>query len=108
MPETNANSESNYTAQYVPVFPAPSSALLLRVRRPLIVLAHIAAFAFSLMLSFLVVQNMQFRIEWLKLYPALLLFFLVVKLPVFGFFKQYRGWWRYVGISDLLGIYGSW
>jgi FlaA1/EpsC-like NDP-sugar epimerase len=105
MPETN--SESNYKAQYMPVFPAPSSALLLRVRRPLIVLAHIAAFAFSLMLSFLVVQNMQFRIEWLKLYPALLLFFLVVKLPVFGFFKQYRGWWRYVGISDLLGIFGA-
>jgi FlaA1/EpsC-like NDP-sugar epimerase len=91
----------------MPVFPTPSSSLLLRVRRPLIVLAHIAAFAFSLMLSFLVVQNMQFRIEWIRLYPALLLFFLIVKLPVFGFFKQYRGWWRYVGISDLLGIFGA-
>jgi FlaA1/EpsC-like NDP-sugar epimerase len=105
MPETNT--EPNYRAQYIPVFPAPSSSLLLRVRRPLIVLAHIAAFAFSLVLSFLVVQNMQFRIEWLRLYPALLLFFLIVKLPVFGFFKQYRGWWRYVGISDLLGIFGA-
>ena len=78
--------------------------MLLRFRRPLIVVAHIAAFAASLMLSFLVVQNMQFKREWLKLYPALLLFFLVVKLPVFGMFKQYRGWWRYVGISDLHGI----
>ncbi len=29
---------------------------------------------------------------------------LVVKLSVFGLFKQYRGWWRYVGISDLIGI----
>jgi FlaA1/EpsC-like NDP-sugar epimerase len=105
MPKTNA--ESSYKAQHIPVFPAPSSSLLLRVRRPLIVLAHIAAFAFSLMLSFLVVQNMQFRVEWLRLYPALLLFFLIVKLPVFGFFKQYRGWWRYVGISDLLGIFGA-
>jgi FlaA1/EpsC-like NDP-sugar epimerase len=105
MPKTNA--ESSYRAQHIPVFPAPSSSLLLRIRRPLIVLAHIVAFAFSLLLSFLVVQNMQFRIEWLKLYPALLLFFLIVKLPVFGFFKQYRGWWRYVGISDLLGIFGA-
>jgi FlaA1/EpsC-like NDP-sugar epimerase len=34
----------------------------------------------------------------------LLLFVLIVKLPVFGLFKQYRGWWRYVGISDLTGI----
>jgi FlaA1/EpsC-like NDP-sugar epimerase len=70
----------------------------------LIVLAHVAAFATSLMLSFLVVQNMQFRREWLELYPTLLLFFLLVKLPVFAAFKQYRGWWRYVGISDLHGI----
>ena len=81
----------------------PASALL-RFRRPLIVVAHIAAFAASLMISFLVVQNMQFKREWLELYPALLLFFLLVKLPVFGLFKQYRGWWRYVGISDLYGI----
>jgi FlaA1/EpsC-like NDP-sugar epimerase len=33
-----------------------------------------------------------------------LLFFLIVKLPIFGLFQQYRGWWRYVGISDLRGI----
>ncbi|OHB81499.1 MAG: hypothetical protein A2Z38_09615 [Planctomycetes bacterium RBG_19FT_COMBO_48_8] len=59
------------------------------------------------MLSFLVVQNMQFRAEWLELYPALLMLFLIIKLPVFGLFKQYRGWWRYVGISDLLGIFGA-
>ncbi|UCE50517.1 MAG: polysaccharide biosynthesis protein [Phycisphaerales bacterium] len=77
---------------------------LLRYRRPLIVLAHVIAFAASLLLSFLVVQNMQFRSEWLEIYPGLLMFFLLVKLPVFGLFKQYRGWWRYVGISDLRGI----
>jgi len=82
----------------------PAPAALLRFRRPLIVLAHIVAFAVSLMLSFLVVQNMQFRREWLQLYPPLLLFFLVVKLPIFGLFKQYRTWWRYVGISDLRGM----
>jgi FlaA1/EpsC-like NDP-sugar epimerase len=57
------------------------------------------------MLSFLVVHKMQFkRPGWVDIYPTLLLFFLVVKLPVFGLFKQYRGWWRYVGISDLHGI----
>jgi FlaA1/EpsC-like NDP-sugar epimerase len=78
--------------------------VLLRFRRPLIVLAHIVVFAASLMLSFLVVQNMQFKREWLALYLPLLLFFLLVKLPIFGLFKQYSGWWRYVGISDLHGI----
>ena len=107
MPETNANVQPNNKDNDLPEFSTPSPALLLRARRPLIVIAHIIAFASSLMLSFLVVQNMQFRIEWLELYPALLMFFLIVKLPVFGFFNQYRGWWRYVGISDLLGIFGA-
>jgi FlaA1/EpsC-like NDP-sugar epimerase len=107
MPETNMNMKPSSKEQKVPEFSPPFPATLLRIRRPLIVLAHITAFAASLILSFLVVQNMQFRIEWLELYPALLMFFLVIKLPVFGLFKQYRGWWRYVGISDLLGIFGA-
>ncbi|MHC4573715.1 MAG: polysaccharide biosynthesis protein [Planctomycetota bacterium] len=48
---------------------------------------------------------MQFRRSWLvDQYPLLLFFFVVIKLIVFGLFKQYRGWWRYVGISDLTGI----
>ncbi|OHB64247.1 MAG: hypothetical protein A2Y77_07205, partial [Planctomycetes bacterium RBG_13_62_9] len=89
---------------------APSSVLchpglLLTFRKPLIILAHIAAFAASLMFSFLVASNMQFRRDWLvEQYPFLLLLSLAIKLPVFGAFKQYRGWWRYVSISDLLGI----
>ena len=107
MPETNANIQPNNKDKDLPEFSTASPALLLRVRRPMIVLAHIIAFASSLMLSFLVVQNMQFRAEWLELYPALLMLFLIIKLPVFGLFKQYRGWWRYVGISDLLGIFGA-
>jgi FlaA1/EpsC-like NDP-sugar epimerase len=85
--------------------PAPAG-FWLTFRKPLIILAHSAAFAVSLMFSFLVANNMQFRREWLVgQYPFLLLLFLTVKLPVFGLFKQYRGWWRYVGISDLLGIF---
>ena len=107
MSETNTNIQPNNKDKDLPEFSTPSPALLLRVRRPMIVLAHIVAFASSLMLSFLVVQNMQFRAEWLELYPALLMFFLIIKLSVFGLFKQYRGWWRYVGISDLLGIFGA-
>ena len=34
----------------------------------------------------------------------MLRFVLIVKTIIFGLFKQYRGWWRYVGISDLTGI----
>jgi FlaA1/EpsC-like NDP-sugar epimerase len=79
--------------------------ILLRYRKFLIIFAHIVAFAASLMLSFLVANNMQFRRDWLiNQYPLLLFFFIIIKLVVFGLFKQYRGWWRYVGISDLIGI----
>ncbi len=79
--------------------------LLLTFRRPLIIIAHIVAFAASLMLSFLLAYNMQFRRDWLvDIYPILLLFFLIIKLIIFGLYRQYHGWWRYVGISDLIGI----
>jgi FlaA1/EpsC-like NDP-sugar epimerase len=82
-----------------------SSGILLKFRRVLIVFAHIVVFAASLMLSFLVASNMQFSRKWLvEQYPILFLFFLVVKIAVFGLFGQYRGWWRYVGISDLTSI----
>jgi FlaA1/EpsC-like NDP-sugar epimerase len=78
---------------------------LLRYRRPLIVFAHIVTFAASLMLAFLLAFNMQLLRKWLVYqFPLLLLFGLPVKLIIFGQFRQYRGWWRYVGISDLLGI----
>lgn len=84
---------------------AVSPTLLLRFRKPLIILTHIVVFAVSLMLSFLLAKNMRFADGWLiEQYPRLLIGFIVVKLIVFGFFRQYRGWWRYVSISDLTGI----
>jgi len=105
MPESNADVPHHSDTRnelHVPVTPASP---LLSFRKPLVILAHVIAFAASLAFSFLVANNMQFRQEWLiEQYPLLLLFTLAVKLPVFGFFKQYRGWWRYVSISDLLGI----
>ncbi len=105
MPDSNTNTQQSNTGQNpLELSTSPPSALL-RFRKPLIVVAHIIAFAASLMLSFLVANNMQFRRSWfVEQYPSLLLLFLVIKLLVFGFFQQYRGWWRYVGISDLLGI----
>ncbi len=80
-------------------------ATLLKYRKALILFAHVASFAVSLLLAFLVTNNMAFRRAWLlDQYPLLLLFFVAIKLVTFGFFGQYKGWWRYVGISDLVGI----
>ena len=104
MPDSNTNTQlKNRNQNPSELLPVPSA--LLRFRKPLIVLAHIVVFAASLMLSFLVAKNMRFERGWfVNQYPALLLLFIIIKLPVFGLLKQYRGWWRYVGISDLFGI----
>ncbi|MDO8303883.1 MAG: hypothetical protein Q7T18_11635, partial [Sedimentisphaerales bacterium] len=78
---------------------------LLKYRKSIIIGAHIAVFSVSLMLSFLLITNMQFQADWLVYqYPQLLVAFLFVKMTVFGLFKKFRGWWRYVGISDLINI----
>ncbi len=78
---------------------------LLRFRKQMIMLAHIVVFALSLMMAFLLVNNMQFQREWfVTQYPRLLIFFIIIKLIVFGYFRQFQGWWRFVGISDLLAI----
>lgn len=104
MPDPNTNTQQKDKTQNLLEAAAPPTTLL-RLHRTLIIFAHIIAFAASLLLSFLVANNMQFSRNWLiEQYPPLLLFFIVVKLLVFGFSKQYRGWWRYVGISDLVGI----
>jgi len=104
MAELNSDTQQDNTGPGTEQLAHPPTALL-RFRKPLIILSHVIAFAASLLLSFLVASNMEVKQQWLlEQFPPLLVFFLMVKLPVFALFKQYRGWWRYVGISDLSGI----
>lgn len=78
---------------------------LVRYRRVLILFSHIACFAAALFLAFLFAFNMQILRKWfIYQFPILLCVSLMVKLLVFAKFKQYRGWWRYVGLSDLMQI----
>jgi len=111
MTDSNTNTHLRNKNQN-PLEPSTPPAVLLKFRKPLIILAHIVAFAASLMLSFLLANRMQFKDatgrNWLvEQYLLLLLFFIIIKLVIFGLFKQYRGWWRYVGITDLFGIAGA-
>jgi len=111
MSEFQNNTQQKNQNQSLLQLPISPPTTLLRFRKPLIILAHIIAFAASLMLSFLVLNDMKFpglsqvgTIWFVKYYIPFLPLFIPIKLVVFGLFKQYRGWWRYVGISDLLGI----
>jgi FlaA1/EpsC-like NDP-sugar epimerase len=80
---------------------------LIRYRKFFIILAHAGTFAVSLFLAFLFLYayNTQSLRRW-AIYPFLILLLtaLPAKLFIFAYFKQYRGWWRYVGMSDLLKI----
>lgn len=78
---------------------------LIQYRKTLIILTHVAAFTAALGLAFLFMYSMQVLRRWVIYpFPILLAFVLPIKLIVFAYFKQYRGWWRYVGVSDLLKI----
>ncbi len=80
---------------------------LIRYRKIFIMLAHVGTFAAALALAFLFAFVYERGLErrW-AVYPffILLAVILPVKVGVFAYFKQYRGWWRYVGVSDLLKI----
>jgi len=81
------------------------SAALLKYRRAIIIAMHMATFTGALLLAFLLANNMRFETEWLtQQFPVVLLFVMIIKLVVFGICRQYSGWWRYVGIFDLLAI----
>ncbi len=78
---------------------------VLHYRKLLIISVHIVVFAAALILAFLFAFNMHVDRKWLVgPFPFLLLAALPIKLIVFGWYGQYRGWWRYVGITDLIQI----
>jgi FlaA1/EpsC-like NDP-sugar epimerase len=78
---------------------------ILRYRKALIILAHLACFFGALLLAFLFAFDMQLLRKWaIYQFPILLCVAIPVKLIIFAWFKQYQGWWRYVGLGDLFQI----
>jgi FlaA1/EpsC-like NDP-sugar epimerase len=80
---------------------------ILRYRKILIILAHVGCFIAALTLAFIFTfsySDLQSKRRIIYQLPILLLAVVPIKLFVFAWFKQYHGWWRYVGLSDLLQI----
>ncbi len=97
-------SKKEVSTEIKETYGSPDS-FLLNHRRSFILVAHILAFSIALFLAFVMSNNMVVSASWLKLqYPAMLLFVLIVKIIVFRLFRQYSGWWRYVGIADLTSM----
>src|SRR5688572_1293571 len=78
--------------------------LLLLLRRPLIAALHACLVAqawigaFAIRLDFVIAEP--YRTAMLTTLPLVI----VVKLAVFYAFRLFQGWWRYVGLSDLVDI----
>lgn len=77
---------------------------LVFLRRALIVAVHAGLIAlswfgsFSIRLDFAVVEP--YRAAMLSALPAIL----IIKLLVFYVFRLFQGWWKYVGLNDLIDI----
>lgn len=78
---------------------------VLQYRKMLILSVHVVVFVGALLLAFLFAFNMSLDRTWfMGPFLFLLPFAIPIKVIVFGRFGQYQGWWRYVGISDLILI----
>ena len=61
----------------------------------------VLAYLFSFLLQFdFRIQDLGYRLIILQTLPLLL----IIKLPVFYYFRLFNGWWKYVGMNDLLDI----
>lgn len=77
---------------------------LLRYRMPLIVLSQIVLVCISYYSSFVLRLDSNFDASARALFWQTLPLVIVVKLVIFYHFGLLRGWWRYVGMSDVLNI----
>ena len=76
----------------------------LRYRMPLIVLSQIMLICVSYYSSFVLRLDSSFDASAHSLFWQTLPWVIVVKLVIFYYFGLLSGWWRYVGMSDLLDI----
>ena len=61
----------------------------------------VLAYLFSFLLRFdFRIQDLGYRLIILQTLPLLL----IIKLPVFYYFRLFNGWWKYAGMNDLLDI----
>ncbi|MDH4067094.1 MAG: polysaccharide biosynthesis protein, partial [Acidobacteriota bacterium] len=78
--------------------------LLISIRRPLIALLHVGLFALAWTGSFALRFDYDIPEPFLSRMLTTLPIVLLVKLGVFAFFGLLHGWWKFVGLSDLITI----
>ncbi len=79
-------------------------AYALRYRKLVIVFSHLCLISLSYYLSFMLRLDISLPDPYRAVFFSTLLLVLLIKLIVFSIFRLFSGWWRYVGMSDLLDI----
>ncbi len=77
---------------------------LLKYRRVLIILAHFFIFLGAYCMAFLLRFDFNIPAEDMVSFYQALPIFVAVQMLSFGFLKQYRGFWLYVSVDDLLEL----
>ena len=76
-------------------------AYLVRYRRPMIITAHLLVLPVIYFLAFAVRFDGDVPSPYLSLFVATAGIVVLTRAVVFGMFRLYQGWWRYVGAADL-------
>ena len=77
---------------------------IVKYRKIFILLSQTALFACTYYLSFLLRFDFVLADHFQSIFIKTLPFVLAIKFATFYYFRLFRGWWRYVGMSDLLDI----
>ncbi len=80
------------------------SILILRFRRPVIVAVHVVLVVVGYYLAFQLRFDFRLPHEYLPLFWRTLPFLVVLRLLAFAYYGLHRGYWRHVGIEDLLDL----
>jgi FlaA1/EpsC-like NDP-sugar epimerase len=78
--------------------------VVLFLRRPMIAIVHACLAAAAWIGSFAIRLDFGFQEPYRSAMLATLPVVIVIKLAVFYAFKLFQGWWKYVGLSDLIDI----
>jgi FlaA1/EpsC-like NDP-sugar epimerase len=79
-------------------------AVLLRLRRPIVLLLHLALVPLGYYAAFALRFDFQPQERHLELFWRTVPFLLAIRLASFAAFGLFRGWWRHVGMRDLLDL----
>jgi len=77
---------------------------IVKYRKILILLSQTALFACTYYLGFLLRFDFVVADHFQSVFISTLPLVLIIKFATFYYFRLFRGWWRYVGMSDLLDI----